>query len=110
MSLEIKVNDSFVPFEFAPNSVKLDLEWALINNAEIKINCVTCHKEIPAGTGNACAEHTSYKVCKICLLPHAGLYCSNCFTGERVNVSAQGKFNKWAKVIRIHDITKKVGN
>ena len=83
MSLEIKVNDSFVPFEFAPNSVKLDLEWALINNAEIKINCVTCHKEIPAGTGNACAEHTSYKVCKICLLPHAGLYCSNCFTGMR---------------------------
>lgn len=83
MSLEIKVNDSFVPFEFAPVSEKIALEWAIVNNAEIKVNCVTCHKEIPAGTGNACAQHTSYKVCKICELPHAGRYCSNCFTGYR---------------------------
>jgi hypothetical protein len=95
MSLEIKINDSFVPFEFAPNSVKIDLEWALMNNAEMVVVSTTPVK---------------VNTCKVCEYAHEGLYCENCFTGERVNVSAQGKFNKWAKVIRIHDITKKVGN
>ena len=95
MSLEIKVNDSFVPFEYAPKSVKIDLEWALMNNAEMVVVSTTA---------------PVVRTCKVCEYAHEGLYCSNCFTGERVNVSAQGKFNKWAKVIRIHDITKKVGN
>lgn len=90
MSLEIKVNDSFVPFEFAPMSAKLDLEWAILNNAEMVVTSTT-----PAVV----------RTCKVCEYAHEGLYCSNCFTGERVNVSAPGKFNKWSKVMKVTPIT-----
>lgn len=75
MSLEIKVNDSFVPFEFAPNSVKIDLEWALMNANIADIKVTSTKKESVKG------------VCNICLLPHTGLYCTNCLTGERVRLS-----------------------
>lgn len=91
MSLEIKVNDSFVPFEFAPNSVKIDLEWALLNKAEVVVTSTA-----PAVV----------RTCKVCEYAHEGLYCDNCFTGERVNCSAPGKYNKWSKVMRLHDVTK----
>ena len=60
MSLEIKnENGEFVPFQFADNSVKLDLEWALmdISNVEIQIRCYKCRKPIPAGTGSFCDKH-----------------------------------------------------
>ena len=90
MSLEIKINDSFVPFEFAPMSAKLDVEWALLNNAEIK---VTSTKPVEVRT------------CKVCEYAHEGLYCTNCFTGERVNCSATGKYNKWSKVMKVTPIT-----
>ena len=85
-TLEIKVNDSFVPFEYAPNDVKLDLEWALINNAEMVVTRTT---PIPVRT------------CKVCEYAHEGLYCSNCFTGTRVRC---GK--GFAKVMKLHDVTK----
>ena len=86
MSLEIKINDSFVPFEFAPNSVKIDLEWALMNNAPITVKRL---------------DEPTVRVCKVCELAHEGLYCTNCFTGERVNCSATGKYNKWAMEIKL---------
>jgi hypothetical protein len=89
MSLEIKVGDSFVPFEFAPMSVKLDLEWALMNKAEVVVKQTT-----PTPVG----------ICKVCEYAHEGLYCTNCFTGERVRVGAR----KFAKVIRLHEIKKEV--
>jgi hypothetical protein len=89
MTLEIKINDSFVPFEFAPKSAQIDLEWALINNAEMVVTRTT---PIPVRT------------CKVCEYAHEGLYCTNCFTGERVRVGAR----KFAKVIKLHDVTRKV--
>jgi hypothetical protein len=89
MSLEIKINDSFVPFEFAPKSVKIDLEWALMNKAEMVFT-----KTTPTKVG----------ICKVCEYAHEGLYCTNCFTGERVRVGAR----KFAKVIKLHDVTRKV--
>jgi hypothetical protein len=82
---------SWVPLSEATTSEILDLELAILTNAEIK---VTSTKAIEIRT------------CKICELAHEGLYCDNCFTGERVNCSAPGKFNKWAKVIRLHEINK----
>jgi hypothetical protein len=81
-TLEIKINDSFVPLEYAPESVKIDLEWALINNAPMVVKSTT-----PAVVRN----------CKVCEYAHEGLYCTNCFTGERVRV---GK-TKFAKVIKL---------
>jgi hypothetical protein len=106
MSLEIfRINENgagWVSLENATIAEKLELELALAFNAEMKVLCVTCHIEIPAGTGNACAKHSSYRVCQICELPHDGLYCSNCFTGERVRVGAR----KFAKVIRLQEIIK----
>lgn len=107
MSLEIKINDSFVPLEFAPVSAKLDLELAILTNAEMQMNCYKCHKAIPNGIGSYCLDckQVNLRTCKVCEYAHEGLYCDNCFTGERVRV---GK-TKFAKVIRLHDITKKVG-
>jgi hypothetical protein len=71
MSLEIKVNDSFVPFEFAPKSEIIALEWAMMNKAEIKVTRTT-----PAVV----------RTCKICEFAHEGLYCTNCYTGKRVRL------------------------
>jgi hypothetical protein len=82
MSLEIKVNDSFVPFEFAPNSVKIDLEWALLNKAEVVVTSTA-----PAVV----------RTCKVCEYAHEGLYCTNCFTGERVRCGER-KFSKVMKL------------
>jgi hypothetical protein len=102
MTLEIKINDSFVPLEFVPNSAKIELEWALINNAEMTLNCYKCHTPITNGIGSYCLDckKVNLKTCQICELAHEGLYCTNCFTGERIRV---GK-TKFAKVIRLHEI------
>ena len=59
MSLEIKrINDlEFQPIEFADKDLVMDLELAILTNAEIQVNCYTCHKPIPAGTGSFCDKH-----------------------------------------------------
>ena len=107
MSLEIKVNDSFVPFEFVDNSTKLDLEIALVTGAEMKVNCYTCHKSIPNGIGAYCnsCRQVNLKTCKVCEYAHEGLYCSNCFTGKRVNVSKKPNGFRFARVIKLTPIT-----
>jgi hypothetical protein len=91
MSLEIKVNDSFVPFEFAPKSVKIDLEWALMNNAPVSVKRL---------------DTPTVRTCKVCEYAHEGLYCDNCFTGERINVSTVPNKYKFTKVMRLHEVRK----
>jgi hypothetical protein len=106
MSIEIfRINESgagWTALENANASELLDLELALLTKAEMKMLCYVCHVEI--SKGNACVKHTQVNVrtCQICELAHEGLYCTNCFTGERVRV---GK-TKFAKVIRLHEIVK----
>ena len=58
MSLEIKrINDlEFQPIEFADKDLILDLEIAILSNAEMTVNCYFCHKPIPSGTGNCCVN------------------------------------------------------
>ena len=58
MSLEIKrINDlEFQPIEFADKDLVMDLELAILTNAEVKVNCYFCHKGIPSGTGNCCVN------------------------------------------------------
>lgn len=92
----------WVSLENASSSTKLDLELALLTKAEVKMLCYVCHVEIEKG--NACVKHNKINVrtCQICELAHEGLYCTNCFTGERIRV---GK-TKFAKVIRLHEIIK----
>jgi hypothetical protein len=85
-NLEVKINDSFVPLEYAPSDVKIALEWALLNNAEMVVTRTT---PVPVNT------------CKVCEYAHEGLYCRNCFTGTRVRL---GK-TKFAKVIKLTPIT-----
>jgi hypothetical protein len=91
MSLEIKrINDlEFQPIEFADKDLVLELELGLMTTpiSEIK---VTTTKAI------------ELRVCKVCEYSHEGLYCTNCFTGERVRVGR----TKFAKVIRLHEIRK----
>ncbi len=103
MSLEIKVNDSFVPFEFAPQSVKIDLEWALANKAEMTLNCYKCHTPIPNGVGSYCdsCRKVTLKTCPVCEYAHEGLYCSNCFTGERVRLG----YIKFASVMKLTPVS-----
>jgi len=87
---EINENGAgWVSLENASASTKLDLEWALADykNVEIKVRRLDNPKII---------------TCKICELAHEGLYCTNCFTGERVRL---GK-TKFAKEIRLHEIKK----
>lgn len=95
----------WVSLDEATVSEKLELELAILTNAEMKVLCHVCHIEIPAGTGNACAKHTQINVCKVCELPHDGLYCSNCFDGTRVNVSKKQNGFRFAKVIRLNPTT-----
>lgn len=40
---------------------KIDLELAVMTNAETKVLCYVCLVEIPSGTGNACAKHKENK-------------------------------------------------
>lgn len=50
------------------SSEKVALEWAIVNK-DLEFKRTT---PIPVGT------------CKVCEYAHEGLYCPNCFTGERV--------------------------
>lgn len=79
----------WVALENLSQSEKIDLEWALANAkvSEIKARRLDTPK---------------VRTCQICELAHEGLYCTNCFTGERVRV---GK-TKFSKVIRLHEVTK----
>ncbi len=77
----------WVALENASASTKLDLELAILTNAEIKV---------------ISTKPIEVRTCRVCELAHEGLYCTNCFTGERVRV---GK-TKFAKVIRLHEIGK----
>ena len=106
MSLEIfEINENgagWVSLENASHSNKIALEWAIMNNAEVKLLCHVCHVEIPSGTGTACAKHMpAPRVCKVCEYPHEGLYCHNCFTGTRVNVSRKPNGYRFSDVIRL---------
>ena len=104
MTIEIfRMNENgagWVDIESATTAELLDLELAITFNAPIKMLCHICHVEIEHG--NACPKHISLNTCKVCEYPHEGLYCTNCFTGERVRL---GK-TKFAKVIRLHEIVK----
>ena len=90
-SLEIfRINENgagWVSLENASASTKLDLEWALADykNVEVKVRRLDTPK---------------VRTCQICELAHEGLYCFNCFTGERVRL---GK-TKFAKVMRLHEV------
>lgn len=107
MSLEIfEITESgagWVSLENASMDSKIALEWAILNNAEVKVLCHVCHVEIQKG--NACAKHMpALKVCKVCEYPHEGLYCSNCFTGERVNISKRPNGYRFSNVIKVTPI------
>ena len=90
-SLEIKrINDlEFQPIEFADKDLVMDLELGLMTTpiSEIVVKRL---------------DNPTIRTCKICEFAHEGLYCTNCFTGERVRVGAR----KFAKVIRLHEIRK----
>lgn len=45
--------------ENASVSTKVDLEWALMNNAKVQMLCFVCHTEIPRG--NVCVSHKNAK-------------------------------------------------
>jgi len=79
----------WVSLENASDSTKLDLEWALADykNVDIKVRRL---------------DNPKVRTCQICELAHEGLYCFNCFTGERVRL---GK-TKFASVIRLHEVRK----
>ena len=63
MSLEIfRINENgagWVSLENASASTKVDLEWALINKAEMKMLCFKCHT--PIAKGNVCVNHKNVK-------------------------------------------------
>jgi hypothetical protein len=88
-----------LPLELVDASTKLDLEIAILTNAPMALNCYKCHTPIPNGIGSFCnsCRVVNLKTCKVCGYGHEGLYCSNCFTGERVRL---GK-TKFTKVIKL---------
>ena len=90
-NLEIKrINDlEFQPVEFADKDLIMQLELGLMTTPISEI-VVTSTKPVEV------------HICKVCEYAHEGLYCTNCFTGERVRVGAR----KFAKVIRLHEIRK----
>jgi len=59
MSIEIfemnKSGAGWVSLENASVETKIDLEWAIMNKAKVKMLCFVCHVEIPRG--NVCANH-----------------------------------------------------
>lgn len=63
MSIEIfEINENgagWVSLENASQSSKIDLEWAVMNKAEVKMLCFKCHVEIPRG--NVCVNHKNVK-------------------------------------------------
>jgi hypothetical protein len=59
MSIEVfemnKNGAGWVSLENASANTKLDLELAILTNAEMKMLCFKCHVEIPRG--NVCVNH-----------------------------------------------------
>jgi hypothetical protein len=59
MSIEVfemnKNGAGWVSLENASANTKLDLELAILTNAEMKMLCFKCHIEIPRG--NVCVNH-----------------------------------------------------
>ena len=49
----------WVSLDNANASTKIDLEWALMNNAPAQMLCFKCHVEIPRG--NVCVNHKDVK-------------------------------------------------
>lgn len=49
----------WVSLENASVETKIDLEWAIINKAEMKMLCFKCHTPIPKG--NVCFNHKDVK-------------------------------------------------
>jgi hypothetical protein len=57
---EMNSNDAgWVSLENASTSTLIDLEWAIVNKAEVKMLCFKCHVEIPRG--NVCVNHKNVK-------------------------------------------------
>ena len=57
---EINENGAgWVSLENASVETKIDLEWAIINKAEVKMFCFVCHTEI--SRGNVCVNHKNVK-------------------------------------------------
>ena len=60
MSIEMfRINSDgagWVDFSELTSSELLDIELAIVTKAEVKVNCYFCHKNIPSGTGNCCAN------------------------------------------------------
>lgn len=69
---------------------KLDIELAILTNAEITVTRL---------------DTPEVRTCKVCEYAHDGLYCLNCFTGERVNVSTQPRRYKFARVMKLTPVT-----
>ncbi len=63
MSIEVfemnKNGAGWVSLENASVDTKLDLELAILTNAEVKMLCFKCHVEIPRG--NVCANHKNVR-------------------------------------------------
>lgn len=63
MSIEVfEINENgagWVSLENASQSTLIDLEWAIVNKAEMKMLCFKCHVEIPRG--NVCVNHKDVK-------------------------------------------------
>jgi hypothetical protein len=49
----------WVSLENASLSTKIDLEWAIANNAKVQMQCFKCHTPIPRG--NVCVNHKNVK-------------------------------------------------
>ena len=49
----------WVSLEDASTSTKLDLELAILTNAEMQMQCFKCHTPIPKG--NVCVNHKNVK-------------------------------------------------
>ena len=49
----------WVLLENATPSTKIDLEWAIANNATVQMQCFKCHTPIPKG--NVCVNHKNVK-------------------------------------------------
>lgn len=79
----------WVALENATTSEKLDLEWALSDskNVDIKVRRLDTPK---------------VRTCLICELAHEGLYCLNCYTGERVRIG----YARFSNVIKLHEVRK----
>ena len=86
-----EINENGAGWVALENSTKkLDIELAILTNAEISVKRL----DVP-----------EVRTCKVCEYAHEGLYCTNCFTGERVNVSTKPGRYQFAKVIKVTPVT-----